>query len=247
MNMPAVCEEAAAAAAMAALRSNTLPFTAAGGLGGPVPALASSRVARVEQSTWSVFAVCEKESEVRSENDSDRRRRRFSKSYRRDEGGLGALEAPRERHPGLHDLIREGGGVSVVEDLRRPPQHRHDVPENPSCHPACRARAAPPLLQPEDEHRGLRHLHRRRHRLRRCHLFPFLSSRSRAFCRGWPSHPSPMMGNAFRLPPHVVGHARPAGRPEIFRNVSDWIRLAWKGASCRGPEGSWVVDGEDGD
>ncbi len=66
-----VCEEAAAAAAMAALRSNTLPFTPAGGWGGPVPALASSRVARVEQSTWSVFAVCEKESEVRSEKDSE--------------------------------------------------------------------------------------------------------------------------------------------------------------------------------
>ena len=136
-------------------------------------------------------------------------------TYRRDEGGLGALEAPRERHPGLHHLIREGGGVSVVEDLRRPPQHRQDVPQNPSCHPACRARAAPPLLQPQYEYRGLRHGHHRRHRLHRCHLFPFLSSRSRAFCRGWPSHAAAHDGcNAFRLPPppHCGSRTRPGLR-----------------------------------
>ena len=166
-------------------------------------------------------------------------------TYRRDEGGLGALEAPRERHPGLHHLIREGGGVSVVEDLRRPPQHRQDVPQNPSCHPACRARAAPPLLQPQYEYRGLRHGHHRRHRLHRCHLFPFLSSRSRAFCRGWPSHAAAHDGcNAFRLPPlPIVDHARtgPAsGNLQVFR-------LAWR-CKLSWPEERllWVVDGEDG-
>ena len=246
MNVPVVCEEAAAAAAMAALRSNTLPFTPAGGWGGPVPALASSRVARVEQSTWSVFAVCEKESEVRSENDSKEEEEGEGgkeETYRRDEGGLGALEAPRERHPRLHDLVREGGGVSVVEDLRRPPQHRQDVPENPSCHlPVALALLLHCLsLRTSTAACGILSIV----------LIVFAVAISFPFCRLGPEHsaepgplmPSPMVFIAFRL---VTDHA-PARPPEIFK-FSDWIRLAWKVQAVVARRSLlWVVDGEDGD